>query len=999
MSSVANLVAFALRQVLDDSVGKVVECVEQHFIDHSQTLPRALARANDRAWQALGVALAGDGFVDQVQRFFASGDDKGIREQVSRFLAGNPLCSEEEPTFRRTCLGELKQLRKRKQLSVEPLDPQAIARQAAAFQRHAEPTGMVQEAVRAMTQVSDSIREWAPNLAKLLRQPTPAGPPLLAAAFCYFFRREVETDDALAHGLFFDGLRQLSASQAKAFGAVRQALDGLGTNFDALFDCLDEIKQDLEELKRDVRALLARNELRPDELRPRDSCSIHSEDERRAVRALLARFRALTPDQQQRLPEALSGLGKLQVAAGDYDEARQTFTVAAGALPVAEAQAEAFYNAYRAALEGKKFDEALQAITAAAARAPQRFAPFPFSRYQPQSILGAGGFGTAFLCRDRNFASTVVVKALHASDLDRSLKEVFCEARLLRRLNHPAIIAVHECEYADPSHQARPYLVMDYFPGQSLAAYLKERGALSAADLHQVASRIAQAMQAAHVQGILHRDLKPDNVLVRQEGDQWQVKIIDFGLALGRKAIETSQAASASVPTILGASVAGTLRYAPPEQLGDLAVPPGPYSDVFAFGKLCCQALFLTTEPKRRHWDAVPKALADLLEKCMEHAPRDRPENFEPVLAVLANLNLPAITALPAATTAGDLVGQVEDLLKVASEAHADARVLTEQHHDHAAAATLLLRVPEHLRDKELFDAVCQRRDRVAQLDREIRQAVSVAHLDGLRTRVAALLALQPDRDDLRRLLATLPSGPAPGDIHTNALGMRFAWIPAGTFLQGSPPQEEGHQENEFQHRVTLSRGFYLGVTPVTQAEWQAIQGNNPSHFKGDSRPVEQASWSDCQEFCRRLSQTDGKIYRLPTEAQWEYACRSGTTTPYHFGDALSTDQANYDGSQNFGRGRKGPSRQQTTPVASFPPNAWGLYDMHGNVWEWCQDWYGDYPRSDATDPVGVEQGQCRVLRGGAWFCNSEFCRAAYRRRDAPDYRYYCGVRVCLDVD
>ncbi len=243
MSLTANLVAFALRQVVGDSVENLVQWVENYLSNHSQALPKALARANDRAWQALGIALAGDGFLDQVKVFFASGDDKGIREQVARFLSGNPLGLESKSeAFRRACLGELKQLRKAKRLSLDDLNVAVVARQAATFQRHTNPASLIQGAILATTQVADAIRDWAPNLARLLRQPTPAGPPLLAAAFCYFFRREVETDDELAHGLFFDGLRQLSASQAKAFGDVRQALDSLGGRFDEVFEQLGRIE-------------------------------------------------------------------------------------------------------------------------------------------------------------------------------------------------------------------------------------------------------------------------------------------------------------------------------------------------------------------------------------------------------------------------------------------------------------------------------------------------------------------------------------------------------------------------------------------------------------------------------------------------------------------------------------------------------------------------------------------------------------------------------------
>lgn len=192
-----------------------------------------------------------------------------------------------------------------------------------------------------------------------------------------------------------------------------------------------------------------------------------------------------------------------------------------------------------------------------------------------------------------------------------------------------------------------------------------------------------------------------------------------------------------------------------------------------------------------------------------------------------------------------------------------------------------------------------------------------------------------PDRKLLEeRLRSLLASGVQPvGPFWTNSIGMKFAWIPAGSFVMSSP-QHQG--------------GFFLAIHPVTQTSWQQVMGNNPSQFHGDTLPVEQVSWDSCQEFLRVLSVRDGRSYRLPTGEEWEYACRAGTTTPFYFGERISTDLANYDG-RSFGSYGFVPSvirllkwqkyRGRTTPVGSFPPNAFGLYDMHGNVWEWCNSW------------------------------------------------------------
>ncbi len=232
------------------------------------------------------------------------------------------------------------------------------------------------------------------------------------------------------------------------------------------------------------------------------------------------------------------------------------------------------------------------------------------------------------------------------------------------------------------------------------------------------------------------------------------------------------------------------------------------------------------------------------------------------------------------------------------------------------------------------------------------------------------------------------PSGPS----FTNSIGQKFVLIPAGSFMMGSPTSEPKRDDDERQHRVTISKPFYMQTTEVTQGQWQAVMGSNPSHFSscGDDCPVEQVSWNDAQEFIRRLNAKEGtNQYRLPTEAEWEYACRAGTTTPFAFGSCLSTNQANYDGNYPLPGCNKGAYRGSTVSAGSFAPNSWGLHDMHGNVWEWCRDRYGDYPSGSVTDPAGPSSGSFRVNRGGSWFFNARDCRSAYRSRSDPGGRSF----------
>jgi len=264
-----------------------------------------------------------------------------------------------------------------------------------------------------------------------------------------------------------------------------------------------------------------------------------------------------------------------------------------------------------------------------------------------------------------------------------------------------------------------------------------------------------------------------------------------------------------------------------------------------------------------------------------------------------------------------------------------------------------------------------------------------------------------PNRGALEtRLHTLLAAGVQPvGPSWTNSIGMRFTWVPPGTFHMGSPGHEPERQTNETRHRVTLTRGFYLGVHPVTQAQWQTVMGRNASRFLGDTRPVECVSWEDCQQFCQKLTRKDGlegelpSPYRMPTEVEWEYACRSGTTSAFHFGDNISTIQANFHANYVSSVGPKGKYRQETTPVGTFRGNAWGLYDMHGNVFEWCADSYRPYSEHDVVDPL-PEEGDVRVLRGGSWHSLVARCRSACRGWGAPGY---CGsdvgFRVCFRTD
>jgi uncharacterized protein (TIGR02996 family) len=234
----------------------------------------------------------------------------------------------------------------------------------------------------------------------------------------------------------------------------------------------------------------------------------------------------------------------------------------------------------------------------------------------------------------------------------------------------------------------------------------------------------------------------------------------------------------------------------------------------------------------------------------------------------------------------------------------------------------------------------------------------------------------------------------------TEGVEMTFAWVPPGSFLMASPEDEAERRPEETLHRVTLTKGFWLGIHPVTCGQWCAVDGQYPGPSKRDDHPVEQVTWDEAVGFSRSVGKKTGREFRLPTEAEWEYACRAGATTPFHFGEIISTERANYDGHSVYGKGQKGKYRRKTTRVGTFPPNAFGLYDMHGNVWDWCADWFGRYRRQPVRNPKGPSSGTSRILRGGSWHYYPANCRAACRGFNTPDTRQPGGgCRLCLVRD
>jgi formylglycine-generating enzyme required for sulfatase activity len=283
-------------------------------------------------------------------------------------------------------------------------------------------------------------------------------------------------------------------------------------------------------------------------------------------------------------------------------------------------------------------------------------------------------------------------------------------------------------------------------------------------------------------------------------------------------------------------------------------------------------------------------------------------------------------------------------------------------------------------------DPVSASSDDAGRTSNEASEGDRVAGTNGdVLTKPASFETIPLGKDESYEAIPT-PLGSAAGEIRElTALKIKFCWCPIGTFNMGSPADALGSERNEQQFEVHLSKGFWMQQTELTQSQYEALMGVNPSHFRSDSNPVESVTFQEAKEFCRRLCElppekNSGNLYRLPTEAEWEYACRAGSTSSFCFGD----DEMMLEAYGWF----NGNAARTTHPVGGKKPNAWGLHDMHGNVGEWCSDYYGPYPSGPQTDPTGPETGGQIVVRGGGWFFVPQNSRSAHRDAYPPGARY-----------
>ena len=639
-----------------------------------------------------------------------------------------------------------------------------------------------------------------------------------------------------------------------------------------------------------------------------------------------------------------------------------------------------------------------------------------------ERVLGSGGFGVTYLAKDARLGREVVIKEnlpvqfcfrdpgsltvlpRHSSgpdlsDFAWSLENFEKEAAMLASLDHPGIVRVHRSFEA----LGTAYFVMPFVEGEALDGLIRSRLEIGVSfteeEIRRMLKRSLDALDYLHARGIYHRDIKPGNVLIMNGGDP---VLIDFGAARQRLSERSL-------------TVVESPGYTPFEQLQSRG-KVGPWSDLYALGGTLYKAITAETPPKAtdRAFDdpleplagreelrgRYSEALLSSIDRAMDPRIEGRfQEAFDWRARIAADFSGSEDSAEPA--DIAPLVGEPKvGVTNAVATQEKEIRWWTAFWKDEVSWGTAFWKD-----EISWGTAILIGLGVVVGIPLLPVLLVWISDFGHPPERIAgdppvtSAVEPIPSRDSRPGPTERAPGAPEPptvagrmegtqaGEERTFA-GTKMIWCLPGEFLMGSPADETGRSENETQHRVTLTKGFWLAKTETTQGQWERLMGGNPSEFKGAELPVETVSWDDAQEYLVKMNSQDslpsGWKWVLPSEAQWEYACRAGTETTYA-GDL--DEMAWYE--ENSG--------SKTNPVGMKKANAWGLYDMHGNVWEWCMDYKGEYESGFATDPTGVNTGGLRVNRGGSWVDHAQHCRSANRYIGTPGRRdYRLGFRPAL---
>jgi formylglycine-generating enzyme required for sulfatase activity len=569
-------------------------------------------------------------------------------------------------------------------------------------------------------------------------------------------------------------------------------------------------------------------------------------------------------------------------------------------------------------------------------------------RYRAQQLLGQGGFGKTFkavdeyqshkpLCAIKQFAFSNHHPKIRQTALDLFYDEAKHLESLGKHEQIPELLAYFDIK-------GQPYLVQQFIDGQDLQQELATAGTFNQTKIRELLESLLPVLDFLHHQSppVIHRDIKPANI-IRRHSDSGLV-LVDFGAAK-----QATQTMLAKTGTVIGSP-----EYVAPEQARG---KPAFASDIYSLGVTCIYLLtqvspFDLFDFSQDAWvwrdylvdNPVDEKLGKVLDKMIANA---LPQRYQSATAVIA--------ALKIERQINSTLDGVRDRLAI--------NILGKTSPLEPQGSIEHSTTPTHS-----FDNLAPMLQPFGFETAKVSQGK--AFWGGIK------IIVKKSQGLANRFFQNLDSG----------IALQMVSIPGGTFLMGAPNLEEGSSDYQRpQHRVSVP-SFYMAKYPVTQAQYEVIMGDRPSYFQGGDRPVDTVSWHDAVAFCQKLSQRTQRHYRLPSEAEWEYACRAGTNTPFYFGDTIDPVVVNYRG-------------EETTVVGIFPANSYGLYDLHGNILEWCADKYhGNYIGAPTDGSPWLDDSNgTYVLRGGSWYSKSSYCRSAFRTYYTPDRRLpYFGFRVCL---
>ena len=618
-------------------------------------------------------------------------------------------------------------------------------------------------------------------------------------------------------------------------------------------------------------------------------------------------------------------------------------------------------------------------------------------KYRVEIYLASGGFGNTYLATDTVFNEKVVVKELYVRgmcgretdhlNISISLtenREAFTalqrrfkrEATILRRLIHPNIVRVLDLF----DENGTSYYVMDLVDGESLSQHMKRTGKpMNEQDVMPLLWQVLDALEAVHAASIWHLDLKPANIMLDRKGN---ALLIDFGAS---KQLRSQNGNSLS----LSSALAYTPGFASPEQMEQSIERFGAWTDLYSLGATLYNLLTTHQPPSPSEIvedayhalclpTSVSKQMGDLILWLMKPNRRERPQSVADVKQFLRGKPVQPSQPRPAQYPSPSPSPQV--------------------HKSEMDDGETVMKGGKNIQEKHKQAPDTKK----AKVSSKKRMGYWLAKLAAVCVVIGAVVigvkecggAQQTTADTGGSQQTTKAAVTKSGDnliLTVSDVTYKLVYVDGGTFTMGATREQGSDAESNEKpsHSVTLS-SYHIGETEVTQALWQAVMGSNPSEITGDSRrPVEMVSWEDSQRFISRLNSLTGQHFRLPTEAQWEYAARGGSKSRGY----------KYSGSNDLGTVAwyEGNSSSTTHPVKTKSPNELGLYDMSGNVWEWCQDWYGYYSSGSHTNPTGASSGSHRVIRGGGCIYDARGCRVSSRYGVTPSYRYcHLGLRLAL---